>query len=208
VKLIVADDHGIVREGIRWMLSDVDGVDIVAEASSGEELLDLLGSVEVDVVLLDVRMPGIGGLEALERIGGRYPDVRVVILTMHDQPAYVRRAVAAGAAGYVLKNTGRDALVTALVAVQAGGTHFPGEVVAALAGAEEPVTAIDGPSLSPREREVLQLIADGLENKQVAKTLGISEATVKGYLRNVFERLDASTRAEAVAAALRFGLID
>jgi DNA-binding NarL/FixJ family response regulator len=205
VRLVIADDHGIVREGIRWMLSDADEVEIVAEVGSGEELLDVLEDARPDVVLVDVRMPGMGGLAALERMGEEYPEVRVIVLTMHDQPAYVRKAIASGAAGYVLKNTGRRGLLDALNAVARGGSHFPGDVVASLAtdGAQ-----VSGLSLSPREAEVLQLIADGLENKQIATQLGLSEATVKGYLRNVFERLGCSSRAEAVATAIRHGLID
>ena len=205
MRLVIADDHGIVREGIRWMLSDADEVEIVAEVGSGEELLDVLEDARPDVVLVEVRMPGMGGLAALERMGEEYPEVRVIVLTMHDQPAYVRKAIASGAAGYVLKNTGRRGLLDALNAVAGGGSHFPGDVVASLAtdGAQ-----VSGLSLSPREAEVLQLIADGLENKQIATQLGLSEATVKGYLRNVFERLGCSSRAEAVATAIRHGLID
>lgn len=205
MRLVIADDHGIVREGIRWMLSDADEVEIVAEVGSGEELLDILEDARPDVVLVDVRMPGMGGLAALERMGEEYPEVRVIVLTMHDQPAYVRKAIASGAAGYVLKNTGRRGLLDALNAVASGGSHFPGDVVASLA-TDGP--RVSGLTLSPREAEVLQLIADGLENKQIATQLGLSEATVKGYLRNVFERLGCSSRAEAVATAIRHGLID
>ncbi len=205
MRLVIADDHGIVREGIRWMLSDVDDIEIVAEVGSGEELVAALGDARPDVALVDVRMPGMGGLAALERIRDRHPEVRVIVLTMHDQPAYVRKAISLGAAGYVLKNAGRQGLLAALGVVADGGTYFPGEVVAALA-ATGPVPD-GGPSLSPRETEVLQLIADGMENKQIATELGLSEATVKGYLRNVFDRLGASSRAEAVATALRHGMI-
>lgn len=205
MRLVIADDHGIVREGLRWMLAESEGLEIVGEAGSGEELLSLLADVGADVVLVDVRMPGIGGLEALMRMRVRFPEVRAIVLSMHDQPAYVRRAVAAGAAGYVLKNAGRDVLLTALRTVAEGGTYFQGEAVAPLAMAREPTAQA---RLSPREAEVLQLVADGFENKQIARELALSEATIKGYLKNIFDRLAVSGRAEAVATALRLGLIE
>ncbi|MEX1281126.1 MAG: response regulator transcription factor [Acidimicrobiia bacterium] len=203
MRVVITDDHGIVREGIRWMLADSD-VDIVGEADSGEALLDLLATEAADVVLLDLRMPGIGGLEALRRIRRDHPMVRVLMLTMHDRPTHVREAMALGAAGYLLKQTGRDELLRALAVVHDGGVYLHGDVAAA-------VTEADGTAgglLSPRETEVLQLVARGYENKQVARALGIGEATVKTYLSDAFERLGASGRAEAVAIGLRLGLID
>ena len=207
MRVVIADDHRIVRDGLRWMLSEDQEVEVVGEASSGEELLGVLDEIPVDVVLLDVRMPGMSGLEALAEISERYPQVRVVVLSMHDQESYVRRAIELVAAGYLLKNTGRDELVHALRTVTEGGSYLHGDLVAPLLGG----IAGEGPGeirLSPREREVLQLVAHGLENKQIATELGISEATVKTYLRGIFERTGASGRAEAVAVGLRMGLID
>lgn len=209
MRVVLADDHRVVREGLRYMLEGEPGVEIVGEVASGEELLELLESaLEVDVVLLDVRMPGMGGLEALEEVLDRCPDVRVLMLSMHDQPAYVRRAMEAGASGYLLKSTGREELVRAIEAVSEGAIYVQGELMRPL------VTAMDRPgtvgkrALSPREREVLELVAAGRENKQIAAELGIAEATVKAYLRGIFEFLEVSSRAEAVAVALREGLIE
>lgn len=207
MKVAITDDHRVVREGLRYMLSDAPGIDVVGEAESGEELLAIIGSEPVDVVLLDVRMPGMSGLDVLERLTETAPQVRVLMLSMHDQPAYVRRAIELGAAGYVLKSAGRDELVTALQVAAEGGTYLPPELmeplVASMAGRTRP-----SGKLSPREHQVLQLVADGYENKQIATELGLSEATVKTYLRNVFERLEVSSRAEAVAVGLRLGLIE
>lgn len=208
MRLVIVDDHRVVREGLRYMLGSDPDVEIVAEADSGEALLELLRTTEVDVVLLDVRMPGLGGLGTLEALSAEHPDVRVLMLTMHDEPAYLRRAVELGAAGYLLKSAGRDEVLRGLRTVAAGGVFVQGDLmrtlVAEVAGEREGSDRL----LSPREREVLQLVADGLENKQIARHLGIAEATVKGYLRDVFERLGVSGRAEAVAVALRLGLIE
>ena len=207
MRVAITDDHGVVREGIRYMLSDVPNVDVVAEASSGEELLALLDTTQVDVLLLDVRMPQMSGLSTLEKVRDGHPDARVLMLSMHDQPGYVKRAIELGAAGYVLKNIGRKELVAALEVVMAGGTYLPPELMepflAELGGRAGPIG-----SLSPRERQVLQLVADGNENKQIARHLGIAEPTVKTYLRGVFTRLDVSSRAEAVAVGIRLGLIE
>lgn len=209
MRVVLADDHRVVREGLRWMLGQHDDISVVGEASDGEELLEFLAGQEVDVVLLDLRMPGLGGLETLERLQAQFPSVRVVVLTMHDEPGYVRRAIELGAAGYLLKNAGEDELVQALSAVMEGHAYLQGEITRSflddVAGRGAP-----GPqsSLSPRELEVLQLVADGLENKQIARRLGVSEATVKTYLKSVFTALGVNGRAEAAAMGLRLGIIE
>lgn len=203
MRVIIADDHSVVRDGLRYMLSSAEDIDIVAEVSNGHELIETLARVAADIVLLDLRMPGMNGLEALSRIRADTPTTRVVILTMHDDPAYVREAVESGASGYLLKSTGRDELLRALRATQQGGAYFQGELAGTLLSPQSPPQ----PSLSPREREVLQLVADGMENKQIARALAISEATVKSYLKNVFGRFEVHSRAEAVAVGLRMGII-
>ncbi|MEE8491833.1 MAG: response regulator transcription factor [Acidimicrobiia bacterium] len=207
MRIILADDHKIVREGLRWMLSDEDDVEIVGEADSGEALLKLVDRVDVDIVLLDVRMPGMSGLDALEILNERVPDLKIIILSMHGEPAYVRRAVELGAAGYLLKSSDRDELLGALAAVAAGKAYIQGEVTETLMktiSGQEAGTSL----LSPRETEILVLVSRGLENKQIATELGISEATVKTHLKGVFSRLDVSSRAEAAAVGLRLGLIE
>ena len=207
MRIILADDHKIVREGLRWMLSDEDDVEIVGEADSGEALLKLVDRVDADIVLLDVRMPGMSGLDALEILNDRVPDLKVIILSMHGEPAYVRRAVELGAVGYLLKSSDRDELLGALAAVAAGKAYIQGEVTETLMktiSGQEAGTSL----LSPRETEILVLVSRGLENKQIATELGISEATVKTHLKGVFNRLDVSSRAEAAAVGLRLGLIE
>jgi len=207
VKVIIADDHRIVREGLRWMLVDRDDIEIVGEAANGRELLDLVTETDADICLLDVRMPEMGGLEALERLQEVAPGLRVIILTMHDQPAYLRRTIELGAAGYVLKNTGREELVKALEVVARGDAYLQGELARPLVS--ELVEDEEGRRLlDERERRVLQLVARGLDNRAIGEEIGTSEATVKNVLGSVFEALGVKTRAEAVAVGLRLGIIE
>ncbi len=207
MKVIIADDHRIVREGLRWMLADRDDIEIVGEAANGRELLDLVTETDADICLLDVRMPEMGGLEALERLQEVAPGLRVIILTMHDQPAYLRRAIELGAAGYVLKNTGREELVKALEVVARGDAYLQGELARPLVS--ELVEDEEGRRLlDERERRVLQLVARGLDNRAIGEEIGTSEATVKNVLGSVFEALGVKTRAEAVAVGLRLGIIE
>ena len=207
MRLLIADDHGVVREGISYMLSGEDDIEIVGEAASGEELLAFIEETPVDVVLLDVRMAGMGGLKALEHIGRDVPQIRVLMLSMHDEPGYVRRAIELGAAGYLLKSAGRDELLRAIRAVSDGDVYIQGELMEPLVSNLATPGLAPG-HLSPREREVLQLVANGLENKQIATNLGLSDATVKSYMRGIFERLEVTSRAEAVAVGLRLGSIE
>jgi DNA-binding NarL/FixJ family response regulator len=208
MRVILADDHRIVREGIRWMLAGED-IEVVGEADSGHALLELLDRTPADLVLLDVRMPGMDGLEALERLRDVAPQTRVIVLSMHDEPAYVRRAVELGARGYLLKHATREELLLALHVVAEGRAYVQGELVGALieqaAGTSAPAAL---PHITRRESDILQLAADGLSNTAIAGKLGISEATVKSHFKGIFEGLDACSRAEAVAIGLRLGIIE
>ena len=207
MRILIVDDHKVVRDGIRFMLSDVPDIEIVGEAESAEGMFEIIDADPIDVVLLDIRMGGMTGLDALGRIASDYPQVRVLMLSMHDQPGYVRRAIELGASGYLLKNAGRDEILAAIGAVSEGETYIQGSLMEPLLA---DVTGVRTPTgrLSPREQQVLQLIANGSENKQIARELALSEATVKTYVRGVFDRLDVSSRAEAVAVGLRLGVIE
>lgn len=207
IRVILADDHRIVREGVRLMLNDEPDVDVVGEVDSGEALLDLMGRASADVILLDVRMPGIGGLEALQDLRQRDDRTHVIVLSMHGEPAYVRRAVELGATGYLLKSATRDELLLAVRMVAAGKAYVQGQVSAPLLDSMAPARD-HPPSLSQRELQVLRLVAEGLENKQIARRLGISEATVKTHLKEVFNRMGVTNRAHAAVAGMRAGLID
>jgi DNA-binding NarL/FixJ family response regulator len=180
VRVLLADDHAIVREGLRWMLRHESDIDIVAEASNGEELLGQLGAHpnEVDIVLLDIRMPGLGGLDALERFlprHGRRSAPAFIVLSMHHEPFLVRRAIELGAAGYLLKSVTRQELLAALRQVAAGNCYLQGEVAGPLlkeiAGRASPAAT---PAVTPRQAEILLMVAAGKANKQIAAELGIA----------------------------------
>jgi len=210
VGILVVDDHLIVREGLRWMLGRDSGLEVVAEAENAAQAMEVLSTTRPDVVLLDIHLPDRSGLEALRDIRERFPEIPVVILTMSDDPEYVEEAVRSGASGYLVKNAPQAELVRAVQAAAAGDGYIQAEVTGPLLSrfAREVRGRGADPSLSPRELDVVSLVADGLADKQIAARLGISEATVKGYLRQVYEKLGAADRAQAVAIALRRRLID
>ncbi|MFQ5523914.1 MAG: response regulator [Acidimicrobiia bacterium] len=208
MRVILADDHRIVREGISTLLEPVDDVEIVGEASGGEELLELLGSVEADVILLDLKMPEGGGLEVLERIGDDPDAPRVIVLSMYDDPVYVKRAIELGASGYLLKSSDREELLRALRVVAEGGSYIQGEITAPLiAQMVSPSSNMPVGELSSEDIEILALLACGLDNRAIAERLGESEATVKSHLRSIYARLGVTRRSEAVAVAFRLGII-
>lgn len=204
-RVMLVDDHRIVREGLAYMLTEVDGVELVGEAGSAAEMFDMVDRMGPDIILLDVHMPEMSGLEALERLLRDHPDLKVIMLSMHDQAAYVQQAIRLGAAGYLLKSAGLEELVRALQTVSEGRPYLQGELAGALV---EMTDVADSPSLTTRELEVLRLLTAGSENKQIARQLGISEATVKTHLKSIYERLEVRSRAEAAARAVRLGLVD
>jgi len=205
VRVMLVDDHRIVREGLAYMLGGLDEVALIGEAAGGTELLAVVDELDPDVILLDVHMPDMNGLDVLEALRQRHSEAKVIMLSMHDQAAYVQQAVQLGAMGYLLKNTGLEELARAIELVASGRPYIQGELASALV---TPLTEPDLPHLSPRELEVLRLLSRGRENKQIATSLGISEATVKTHTRALYTRLGVRSRAEAVATALRLGLID
>lgn len=213
MRLMLVDDHHVLREGLKFMLRAEPGLAVVAEASDGREALEALETLDAtlpDIVLLDVKMPDVGGLEALRRIRERWPDMPVLILTMFDDPEYVEEALQAGASGYLLKSVTREELVRAVRAVSGGGGYLQAEITGPVLARFARTAPLPEhvPHLSRRELDVLRLLAQGCSNRQVARELGITEATVKGYLRDLFEKLGASDRAHAVALALRTRVID
>jgi len=209
-RLMLVDDHDVLREGLKFMLRAEPDLAVVAEAGDGSEALEKLEASLPDVVLLDVKMPDLGGLETLRRIRERWPELPVLILTMYDDPEYVEQALQAGASGYVLKNITPKELVRAVRAVSEGRGYLQAEITRPVLErfARIAPMLVSTPHLSPRELDVLRLLAEGRTNRQMAADLGLAEATVKGYLRDLFEKLGASDRAHAVALALRSRLID
>ncbi|QIN84096.1 response regulator [Rubrobacter tropicus] len=204
VGVLIVDDHPVVRTGIRGMLEGQPDFEVVGEAVNGEEAVDLTGRLNPDIVLMDLRMPGTGGVAATSRIRKEHPETRVLVLTTSDSGADILRAVEAGATGYVLKDAPREELYGAIRAAAEGKPLLAPDVAAHLM---ERVRWPSEEGLSGRELEVLEHVARGKGNKEIARTLWISEATVKSHLLHVYEKLGAADRASAVAAAMQRGIL-
>ncbi len=209
IEIMVVDDHDVLRAGLRAMLESSGEVVVIGEAEDGVTALAGLQRLEPDVVLLDVKMPNMDGLATLRELQAAKPGLPVLILSMYDDPAYVEEAILSGASGYLLKTVSREELVRAIKAAHEGQGYLQAEitrpVLARFSRTHDEAIHIH---LSPRETEVLQLIADGKSNKQIASALHIAEATVKTYITSLFDKLGAFHRAHAVALALRHHLID
>ena len=206
VRVFVVDDHLVVREGLSRMLSSCGEVEIVGSAASGEEALRLVPRVSPDVVLLDLSLPRMQGLEVLAELRKFERPPHVVVLTVHDDQDLVLGAARLGADGYVLKQTSRDELTKAIRVVAAGGQYFCPAVVALLGST---VRAQAGTArLAERELQVLRLVAAGAENREIAGLLHVSTETVKTHLAHVYRKLNVTGRAHAVAVAIRQGLLE
>lgn len=203
IRVVVVDDHWVVRQGLRLFLGQQDGIEVVGEAADGEEALAAVDALRPDVVLMDLLMPRLDGVEATRRIHERRPGVAVVALTTVSEGESVVAAINAGATGYLLKETRGDALVAAVRAAAEGRVELSPEAARRLAEAIRPRTVVE--PLTRREREVLGLIAEGLANKQIALRLGISEKTVKAHVTRLLDKLGVTSRTQAALAAVRTG---
>ena len=210
IKVGVAEDHPIARRGLIQLFESTDDIVVMGEASDGETAIELAdaASGEPDVILIDVRMPGIGGIEATRRLALLHPDVGVVILTAYDDPLSVTEALRAGARAFVLKSAEGDEILETVRMVARGHVVFDSSVWSAL-GQEEEDEATNGKvQLSPREREVLILLSRGLANREISEELGVSIETVKTHIERLYKRLAVNSRTDAVAKALRAGIIE
>jgi two-component system response regulator DegU len=205
-RLLLVDDHKLLRQGLRRAVEEA-GFDVVGEAGDGEEAVRLAIELQPDLVLMDVTMPVLDGIEATRRLRQSAPEARVVILTMHGEEETVDRALRAGAVGYLLKDCSTDQVADMLRAVAAGDTDLSADLARSLL-AELPGPGPTPPTaLSQREAEVLQLFADGCSTVEVGEKLYISAKTVKNHLASIYEKLDARDRTQAVLTAVRMGII-
>jgi two-component system response regulator NreC len=208
-RVLIVDDHAVVRKGLRLILEAEDDLEPVGEAGSAREAIFQARSLEPDVILLDVVMPERSGLDALPQLKHEHPDVKVLVLSMQDDPQYVREAFAAGASGYVLKEAADAEVVAAVREVARGGRYVHPELGARLVAAEaEAARRAEEDPLSEREREVLRLLALGYTNKEIAKRLYISVRTAETHRSHIMQKLRLQTRAELVQYALAQGLLE
>jgi len=201
IRILIVDDHPIMRIGIMALIGSSKEMEVVAQAASGEEALALHALHQPDITLMDLRLPGISGVETIRSIRGQSPKARFIVLTTYDGDEDIFQAMEAGAAGYLVKGMPQEMLVNAVKRVHAGGQYLPPPMSKVLA------SRMPDSSLSHREREVLGLLAKGKSNREIASDLGISEATVKCHVSVILMRLDASDRTQAVVIALQRGLI-
>jgi DNA-binding NarL/FixJ family response regulator len=206
IRVIIADDHNVVRKGIRELLNDEADIEVIGEARNGQELLDLASALVPDVVVLDIAMPVMSGAEATRHLHATWPQIKVLVLTAYNDDPYIYGLIDAGAAGYVLKTAESHEIVRAVRSVAAGGRVIDPEVEPRLLARVNPIGSGADP-ITERERDVLRLAARGLTNKQIGVELGISDRTVQNHLANIYAKLGVASRTEAVTEALQRELI-
>jgi len=209
IRVLIADDHAILREGVRALLAATEDIEVVGQASDGREAIDACKKLDPDVVLMDIAMPGLGGIEAALEIRKEGMRAKVLILSQYEDREYVRRLLRAGVAGYVLKKSAGSELVGAIRAVQRGGLVLDPEVARAAMEERDPQRAGGDPyeALTDREKQVFRLVAEGRSNKEVADDLGISVKTAMSHREHVMQKLDLHNRTELVRLALKLGVI-
>jgi len=211
IRVLIADDHAILREGVRALLSVTDDIEVVGEAADGRKAVELCAALDPDVVLMDIAMPGLGGIEAtleLKRVGSR---ARVLVMSQYEDREYVRRLLKAGVSGYVLKKSAGADLVSSIRAVHRGGLVLDPEVARAAMESSAPGSPAAGAdpyeALTDREKQVLKLVAEGRSNKEVAELLSISVKTAMSHRERMMEKLGLHNRTELVRFALKLGVI-
>src|SRR6266571_3248370 len=209
-RVLLVDDHELVRQGVAAMLLNADGIEVVGEARTGREAIEATRRELPDVILMDVRMPDMDGLEATKKIKEERPRTAVVMLTMHENPAYLREAVRAGAAGYLLKDVSREELVDAIRQVATGGAFIESQMLKGMLSEMKPQGPVPAAArnLTKREREILSLVAEGMSNREIAERLVLSPETVKSHVAAILEKLGVSDRKQAAIYAVRNGLVE
>lgn len=210
IRVLIVDDQNIVCEGLKVILSAADNIEVIGMAPDGQKAITLMQKLQPDLVLMDLKMPIMDGVQATRLIKEQYPNVAVLILTTYDQDEWVVDAIRAGAAGYLLKETNSEDIIAAIEGTIAGKTYIDPQVGSKLFnfvrhGAPAKATFIN--LLNNREKKILSLLASGLTNAAIAERLNLAEGTIRNYITNVFAKLDVSDRAQATALAWRYGLV-
>ncbi len=207
-RVLLADDHELVRDGIRARLAKTSMLEVVGEATNGQEAIKLVEALRPDVIMMDVSMPVMNGLDAANEIRTRFPETGILVLSIYDNPEYVRGVVNAGARGYILKDICANEMITAITSVANGGYYFSSAVGPTLVGDKKPVQVQDPYGLTDREREVLTGIAKGQPNKEIAASLGISVRTVESHRLNLREKVGSKNAAQLYKIAHDLGLLN
>lgn len=214
ISVLLADDHAIIRDGIRALLEDVDDIQVIAEATNGKEAIQKLQQRPIDVMILDLSMPVMNGLEATKRVKQVSESSKILVLSMHDTEDYVLKSIEAGASGYLLKDTSKEEFVRAIYAVHQGEKYFSSSISHILVehilnpkpkGEEEDLQEI--PSLTKREKQILQLIKEGLSNKEIATALGKSVRTIETHRFNLMKKLQAKNVVELINKSIDYNLL-
>lgn len=201
IRIFIVDDHPVVRAGLTSMLGTQQEIDVVATASSGDAALDALATTSADVMLLDLRMPGLSGVKTIQEIRRSAHTIRIIVLTSFETDEDIFRAIQSGAQGYLLKDTSLKEMIEAIKTVHAGKRYIPRDIAARLA------ERMMRTELTPRELEILGMLAKGLTNKQIGKILNISNNTVKNHVNSVIEKLEVCDRTEAATTAIQRGIL-
>jgi len=210
IKVIICDDQAIIRDGLEMLLKLERDIEVLAQAQDGSEALDLVGSLSPDLVLMDLKMPGMNGVEATRRIRAHHPETKVLVLTTYDDDEWLFDAIRAGASGYLLKDTPREKVIEAIRGTVAGNAFVDPAVAgklleqAASQQVQQPTQITE--KLTDREEDVLRLIARGLTNTEIAQQLHLSEGTIRNHVSAIFAKLDVSDRTQAAIIAIRHGL--
>jgi len=202
IRVLLAEDHEVVRDGLAAIIDYQADMTVVGHACNGEEAVERFAELQPDITLMDLRMPGMGGAPAIEAIRKKFGDARIIVLTTYDGDENIYRALKAGARGYLLKDSGKDDMLSAIRAVHEGRSYVPPEIATRLVTRTQA-----GAPLTTREIEVLQSMAEGKSNKEIGVALFISEGTVKTHVNSIHEKLGVSDRTEAVIVALKRGII-
>jgi two-component system response regulator NreC len=211
IRILIADDHGVMRAGLHAVLDQEEDLEVVAEAETGEEALHLAGVLSPDIVLLDIGLPGMDGIETTRRLRHRFPNIHVLILTVYEEESLLREAINAGAAGYIIKRAVQEELISAIRAVSRGDMYIHPSITRLLLKDLSPSVKVKTGGLqllTPRERELMEYIVRGFTNRQIAEKLFISVRTVEGHRASLLNKLGLKNRVELVEFAEKFGLID
>ncbi|PLW94513.1 MAG: DNA-binding response regulator [Marinilabiliales bacterium] len=208
IKVLLVDDHQIILDGIKSLLENADEIQVVATANDGNEALNTLKLITIDVILMDIDMPKLNGIDATRQIHEKYKDVRVIMLTMHNESAMIKNLIEIGAYGYLLKNSSKEELLDAICKVAKGEKYFSSEVTMSLLNPEKSKTSDIQIDFTQREIEIIQLLADGHTNKEIGVKLFISHRTVDTHRTNILKKVGVNNVAGLISFAIKNGLVD